>query len=59
MDQLMIDFENVHPKEGDEVLFFGQRGDDKISIEKIANTLNTTPYVLLTLIGGRTERFCI
>ena len=59
MDQLMIDFENVYPKEGDEVLFFGQRGDDKISIEKIADTLNTTPYVLLTLIGGRTERYCI
>ena len=55
----MIDFENVYPKEGDEVLFFGQRGDDKISIEKIAHTLNTTPYVLLTLIGGRTERYCI
>ena len=59
MDQLMIDFENVYPKEGDEVLFFGKRGDDKISIEKIADTLNTTPYVLLTLIGGRTERYCI
>ena len=24
MDQLMIDFENVYPKEGDEVLFFGK-----------------------------------
>ena len=23
MDQLMIDFENVYPNEGDEVLFFG------------------------------------
>ena len=59
MDQLMIDFENVYPNEGDEVLFFGKRGDDKISIEKIAETLNTTPYVLLTSIGGRTERFSI
>ncbi len=59
MDQLMIDFENECPKEGDEVLFFGKRGDDKISIEKIADILNTTPYVLLTSIGGRTERFCI
>ena len=59
MDQLMIDFENDHPKEGEEVLFFGYRGRDNISIEKMAKVLNTTPYVLLTSIGGRTERFCV
>ena len=52
----MIDFENVYPKEGDEVLFW-VNGDERF-IEKIADILNTTPYVL-HINCGRTERFCI
>ncbi len=59
MDQLMIDFGSVIPKEGNEVLFFGKKDKNKISVEKIAEEINTTTYVLLTGIKGRTERVLI
>ena len=55
MDQLMVDFGDIYPNEGEEVLFFGHKGKDKISIEEIAKKINTTSYVLLAGIGGRTE----
>ncbi len=57
MDQLMIDFKNIFPKEGEEVLFFGKKDGNKIEVEEIAKKIHTTPYVLLTAIRGRTERF--
>jgi alanine racemase len=59
MDQLMIDFGSVIPKEGNEVLFFGKKDKNKISVEKIAEKINTTTYVLLTAIKGRTERILV
>ena len=59
MDQLMIDFGSVTPKEGENVLFFGKKDQNEISVEKIAKEINTTTYVLLTAIGGRTERLLI
>ena len=55
MDQLMVDFKDVEPKIGDEVLFFGKKENDFISIETIAEEIDTTTYVLLTAIHGRTE----
>lgn len=59
MDQLMIDFGSVIPKVGEEVLFFGVKDHNEIYIEKIAKEINTTTYVLLTAIRGRTERLLI
>lgn len=59
MDQLMIDFGETNPTIGEEVLFFGQKGDDELPIERIVNDISTTSYVLLTGIHGRTERFNI
>ena len=59
MDQLMIDFGNMKPNIGEEVLFFGEKGEDKIKIEDIANKIFTTTYVLLVGIQGRTERINI
>ena len=56
MDQLMIDFKNIYPREGEEVLFFGKKDGNIIRVENIAKKINTTPYVLLTAIRGRTER---
>ena len=55
MDQFMVDFGDTEPKIGDEVLIFGKRKNDFIPIEKIAKKINTTTYVLLTSIHGRTE----
>ena len=55
MDQFMVDFGDIEPKIGDEVLVFGKRKNDFIPIETIAKKTNTTTYVLLTAIHGRTE----
>jgi len=59
MDQLMVDFGNVEPNIGDEVLFFGERENDKIKIEDIADKIGTTTYVLLVGIQGRTKKINI
>ena len=59
MDQLMVDFGDIKPKIGEEVLFFGEKGKDKIPIEDIAEKILTTTYVLLTGIHGRTKRINI
>ena len=55
MDQFMVDFGDTEPMIGDEVLIFGKKKNDFIPIEDIANKTDTTTYVLLTAIHGRTE----
>ena len=55
MDQLMIDFGNVVPEIGDDVLFFGDNQIGHLPVEIIADKINSTPYVLFTAIGGRTK----
>tara|TARA_B110000263_G_scaffold185400_1_gene162983 strand:- start:2666 stop:3778 length:1113 start_codon:yes stop_codon:yes gene_type:complete len=55
MDQLMVDFGETIPKVGDDVLFFGKNKSDHIPVEIIAESIKSTPYVLLTAIGGRTK----
>ena len=55
MDQLMIDFGETVPQIGDDVLFFGKNKLGNIPVETIAKNINSTPYVLLTAIGGRTK----
>ena len=55
MDQLMIDFGDVVPELGDEVLFFGENQIGYLPVEIIADQINSTPYVLFTAIGGRTK----
>ncbi len=55
MDQLMVDFGETAPQIGDEVLFFGENNLGNIPVETIAENINSTPYVLLTAIGGRTK----
>tara|TARA_Y100001968_G_scaffold153029_1_gene139879 strand:- start:435 stop:1157 length:723 start_codon:yes stop_codon:yes gene_type:complete len=59
MDQLMVDFGDTVPKIGDDVLFFGKNNNGHIPIETIADSIKSTPYVLLTAIGGRTEHIYI
>ena len=56
MDQLMVDFGDASPNEGEDVLFFGENETDSIRVEEIASAIGSTPYVLLTAIHGRTER---
>ena len=55
MDSFMIDFGNDIPTIGDDVLYFGLMDENHIPVESIANTIDSTTYILLTAIGGRTE----
>ena len=59
MDQFMVDFGGADVRVGDEVLIFGQNNTDTIHVEDIAQAIDSTSYVLLTAIGGRTERIFI
>ena len=59
MDQFMVDFGDVEPSIGDEVLIFGKKDENQIPVESIADEIRTTTYVLLTAIHGRTERILI
>jgi alanine racemase len=56
MDQLMIDIGSTDIKYGDEVLIFGSNEHGTIDVNEIANTINSTSYVLLTAIGIRPKR---
>lgn len=59
MDQFMANFGDEKPQIGDDVLIFGDDGTNRIPIEVIASDINLTPYVLMSTIGGRTERVYI
>ena len=59
MDQLMVDFGDKEPEEGEEVLFFGRKDENEIPVETIAEAIGTTTYVLLTDIHGRTKRIIV
>ena len=54
--QFMVDFGNDIPKIDDNVLMIGKDGSNEIRFETISNTIKSTPYVLATGIGGRTQR---
>lgn len=56
MDQFMVDFGDAPVKVGEEVLIFGENEDNSLHVEEICASIETTPYVLLTAVGGRTER---
>ena len=59
MDQFMVDFGDIEPNLEDEVLIFGKKDNDELSVELIADKINSTTYVLLTAIQGRTEHILI
>ena len=56
MDQLMIDVGSADIQYGDEVLIFGSNEHGTIDVNEIANTINSTSYVLVTAIGIRPKR---
>lgn len=59
MDQLIVDFGDDEPFVGDNVLLFGDGEHGKISAEDIGQTIGSTPYIIFTAIGGRTERIFV
>ena len=56
MDQLMIDVGSADIQHGDEVLIFGSNEHGTIDVNEIANTINSTSYVIVTGIGIRPKR---
>ena len=56
MDQLLVDFGNTIPQVDENVLLIGDGENGSISAEEIGQNIGSTPYVLFTAIGGRTER---
>ena len=55
MDQFMVNFKGEHPEVGEEVLIFGDDGENVIHTEEISKAIGLTPYTLLTAIHGRTR----
>ena len=56
MDQLMIDIGSADIKYGDEVLIFGSNKHGTILVNDIAQTIDSTSYVLVTALGISTKR---
>lgn len=56
MDQCMIDVSGIEVEIGDEIILFGDDMDQKISIDDIANHLNTINYEVVCMINKRVPR---
>jgi alanine racemase len=57
MDLTMLDVGHIHNVEvGDEVVIFGEQGNDSITVEEIASAINTINYEILTSISSRVAR---
>lgn len=52
MDMCMVNLEGIDAKEGDEVILFGPQ----LSVQILADLLNTIPYEILTGIAHRVKR---
>ncbi len=57
MDQCMIDVSSVNNiNVGDEVIVFGNGGDNSLTLEELAKNAGTVPHEILSLTGNRTPR---
>jgi alanine racemase len=56
MDMLMIDVTDVDVDPGDEVVFLGEQGAERIDVREMAAVIGTIPYEILCRIGSRIER---
>jgi alanine racemase len=56
MDMLAIDASSGPVYAGDEVVFLGDQGDDRITVSEMAEAIGTIPYEILCRIGTRIER---
>jgi alanine racemase len=52
----MVDVGSSNVSIGDEVLIFGSNSNGTIGTNKIANAIDSTPYVIVTGIGIRPKR---
>jgi alanine racemase len=56
MDMLAIDATGIHVDPGDEVVFLGGQGAERITAAAMAEAIGTIPYEVLCRIGSRIER---
>jgi alanine racemase len=60
MDLTMVDLTDVPAAEvGDEVVLFGQQGDEKLTLEEVAAGSETIPYEIMCTIGKRVTRIYV
>ncbi|MAC84413.1 MAG: alanine racemase [Arcobacter sp.] len=59
MDQCIIDVTNINAKVGDEVVLFGGNNANGITIDSIAETLNTINYEIVCMVDKRVPRVYI
>ncbi len=56
MDQIMVNIEWGTGYNGDEVVLIGQQGDERVTVEELAEWAGTIPYEILTAINDRVPR---
>jgi alanine racemase len=59
MDQMTVDFGDIIPVVGENVLLMGDGNDGSLRAEEIGQNIGSTTYVLFTAIGGRTEKIFV
>ena len=59
MDQFMVNIENGSAYNGDEVVLIGSQGDERLSVEEMAEKSETIPYEILTRFNNRVPRIYI
>ena len=57
MDMLTADVTGIAPvAPGDEVVFIGEPGGDRLDVREMAAAIGTIPYEILCRIGARIQR---
>lgn len=56
MDQLMVNIGQGEAYNGDEVTLIGESGGERISVEELAQAIDTTPHEILVLLNQRVPR---
>jgi alanine racemase len=56
MDLLAVDVTGMPVNPGDEVVFLGEQGSERITVSEMALAIGTIPYEILCRIGTRIER---
>jgi alanine racemase len=56
MDMITIDVTGLDVEPGDEVVFIGAQGDERLDVREMAATIGTIPWEILCRIGTRIER---
>jgi len=59
MDQIMVNIEWGSAYNGDEVVLIGEQGEQRVTVEELADWAGTIPYEILTAIGERVPRIYV